>query len=100
MADENLVVDVTAEIVGERRQEWHDGFDAGLKQGTSRVLQSNPLAQMALELTLYRAALDVSAQRERLLQHWKSEAQMWQAECERVSADFSAFVEMAKRFAK
>lgn len=92
------IVDVTTELIGERREEWRDGFDSGMKQGTSRVLQSSAVEQLALELTLYRAALDVSAQREKLLAHWKAEAQWWREEHASVSAEYAAFVkEIARR---
>lgn len=101
MDDEILVTDVTTELLGERRQEWRDGFDSGIRAGTSRTLQSNALTQLALELTLYKSALAVAEQRERLLAHWKSEAQWWREEHDRVSAEYTSFVkEMARRFAK
>jgi hypothetical protein len=54
-AAEILVTDITAELVGERREEWRDGVDYGLKQGTNRVLQSPAMQEIALELELLRA---------------------------------------------
>ena len=101
MDDEILVTDVTTELIGERRQEWRDGYDSGMRSGTQRVLQSSALEQLMLELTLQRAMTDVAMQRERLLQHWKSEAQWWREEHDRVHAEYCAFVkEMARRLAK
>lgn len=99
--DEIEVVDVTTELIGERRQEWRDGFEIGMRSGTQRVLQSNAVEQIALELTLLRAATDVSAQREKLLEHWKAEARWWREEHDRVHAEYCEFVkEMARRLAK
>lgn len=99
--DEIEVVDVTTELIGERRQEWRDGFEIGMRSGTQRVLQSNAVEQIALELTLLRAATDVSAQREKLLEHWKAEARWWREEHDRINSEYTAFVkEMARRLAK
>lgn len=102
-SDEPSVRDVTLEILGERRQEWRDGFESGVKQGTTRVLQSDALAQIALELKVTRtfndAMAEVAHQRERLLAHWKSEAQWWREEHDRVHAEYCAFVkDCARRF--
>lgn len=99
------IVDVTAEIIGERREDYRAGFDSGLRQGAIRVMQSDAMAQLAFDLKVLRicsdAMADVAVQRERLLAHWKSEARWWREEHDRVSAEYSAFVkEMARRFAK
>ena len=99
------VIDITAEIVGERRQEWRDGFDVGVKQGTARVLNSDALCQLALGLKVHKALNEAMAeaaeQREKLLAHWKAEAQWWREEHDRVSADYTAFVKaMARRLGK
>lgn len=56
MDDEPLIVDVTTELIGERRQEWRDGFNAGMRAGTRQVLESDTLEGIALELTVLRAA--------------------------------------------
>lgn len=101
---EPLVVDVTTEMIGERREEYHAGFDSGLRQGATRVLQSDALGQLALSLRVHKALneamCDVAHQRETLLAHWKAEAQWWREEHDRVSAEYSAFVkEMARRLA-
>ena len=96
MDEEILIQDVTAELVGERQQEYYDGFDYGIRKGVSRVLESRPLGQLALELKVTRVVLDaVSAaaeQRERELAMWKGEASLYRGEYERVSAEFTAFV--------
>jgi hypothetical protein len=51
---EPLVLDVTMELLGERREEWRDGYDAGLRNGAKRVLESEMLAQIVTELLLLR----------------------------------------------
>jgi hypothetical protein len=48
------VIDVTSELIGERREEYREGFDAGLRQGTTRFLQSDAMHQIAFELKLLR----------------------------------------------
>lgn len=53
--DEIAVVDVTAEMLGERREEYRAGVDAGIRVGTQRVLQSDALAQITFELKILRA---------------------------------------------
>jgi hypothetical protein len=53
-AGEPLVLDVTAELLGERREEWRDGYDAGLRSGAKRVLESEMIAQIVSELILLR----------------------------------------------
>lgn len=55
-SDEPLVKDVTAEILGERREEWRDGYDAGLRAGARRVLESQCMEQIVTELVLLREA--------------------------------------------
>jgi len=101
MDEEVLVTDVTTEMLGERRDEWRDGFDSGQKSGTQRVLQSDALEQLVLELVMQRATVGVAIQRERLLEHWKAEARWWHEEHDRLSAEHTAFVsEMVRRFAK
>jgi hypothetical protein len=101
MDEEILVVDVTSELIGERREEWRAGFDSGMKQGTSRVLQSGALEQIVLELSLQRATTDVAVQRETLLAHWKTEAQWWREEHDKVHAEYCAFVkEIGRSFCK
>lgn len=98
------VIDITAELVGERRQEWRDGHDAGMKRGVTSVLQSPAVEQLALELTLTRATLkavsDTAMQRERLILHWKTEARWWQEEYGRLSAEYSDFVKQVARLVK
>jgi hypothetical protein len=56
-SDEPLVRDVTLEILGEQRQEWRDGYDAGLKAGSQRVLQSQMIEDIALEVKMLRLAV-------------------------------------------
>lgn len=60
--DDVAVIDVTAEMVGERRAEWRDGYEAGIKVGTQRVLQSDALAQIAAEIKLLRSAVAILGQ--------------------------------------
>jgi hypothetical protein len=99
--DDIAVVDVTAEILGERREEWRDGFDAGIKQGTTRVLQSDAMEQIAFDLTIHRVVVNgmiqVAEERERLLAHWKAEAQWWQEEHARVFEEFREFAKAVER---
>lgn len=102
---EPRVVDVTAELIGERREEWRSGFDAGLRDGARRVMHSDAMGQLAFDLKVLRicsdAMADVAVQRERLLAHWKSEAQWWREEHDRVRDEYHAFTrEMVRRFAK
>ena len=99
------VCDVTAEILGERREEWRAGFDSGLRDGARRVLQSDALSQMSLSLqgrrAVAEAAMDAGVQQERLAQLWKAEAKWWREEHDRVHAEYYAFVaEAARRFCK
>lgn len=54
LAGETLIKDVTLELLGEQRQEWRDGFDAGVKSGVLRIMQSETLIQLASELALLR----------------------------------------------
>ena len=51
---EVLIRDVTPELLGEIRQEWRDGFDAGIKTGALRIMDSAALQQIASELVLLR----------------------------------------------
>lgn len=53
-SDEPLVKDVTAEILGEIRAEWREGFDSGLRVGGRRVLESQCVEQIVTELVLLR----------------------------------------------
>ncbi len=53
-SEEPSVRDVTVEILGERRQEWREGYDAGLLEGARRTLDSYALAEIASELVLMR----------------------------------------------
>lgn len=55
-SSEPLVVDVTADIIGERREEWRDGYDAGMKAGARRVIESSCLESITVELVLLREA--------------------------------------------
>lgn len=55
-SDEPLVKDVTTEILGASRVEWREGFDMGVRTGTRRVLESQPLGEIAVELLILRAA--------------------------------------------
>ena len=103
--NEILVTDVTAELMGERREEYRAGVDAGTRQGSQRVLQGPVLEQIALELTVQRAVNTAMAgaahQRETLLAHWQSEAAWWREECTRIDTEFAAFVKkMARQFPK
>lgn len=100
---EAKVVDVTlaAQLatVGEQPAPFHEGLDLGLEFAGKRV------AQLTLDLSACRTklakALTDAESCERLTQHWKAEAQMWQAECERIGAEYTAFVkEMARRLGK
>jgi hypothetical protein len=52
--DEPLIRDVTTEILGEQRAEWRRGFDAGLRTGAQRVLESQCMEQIVTELVLLR----------------------------------------------
>lgn len=103
--DEIEVIDVTTELIGERRQEWREGYDSGIKQGVTRILQSDALAQLAFDFKVLRICSDAMAetavQREKLLAHWKAEAQWWREEHDKVHAEYCAFVkEVARRFGK
>lgn len=51
---EVLIKDVTMEILGEQRAEWRSGFDAGLRTGAQRVLESSCMGQIVAELILLR----------------------------------------------
>lgn len=53
-AEAILATDVTDELLGERRAEWRDGYESGLKAGTQRTLQSHALEDIAMELRLLR----------------------------------------------
>lgn len=103
--DAVAVVDVTMEIIGERREDYRAGFDSGLRQGAIRVMQSDAMAQLAFDLKVLRicsdAMADHAAQRERLLAHWKAEAQWWREEHDRVHREFCEFTSyVANRFCK
>lgn len=93
--------DVTDEVVGERGAGWREGFDAGLKQGVSRVLNSDALCQLALALEVHKAfgdAMSAAAeQREKLLAHWQAEARWWKEEYRRVNQEYSDFVDKVER---
>lgn len=54
MSDEVLVTDVTTQILGEQREEWRAGYDAGLRAGARRVIESQALEQIVIELVLLR----------------------------------------------
>ena len=99
--DAVAIVDVTAEMIGERRAEWHDGVDYGLKQGTTRVLNSPAMQQIAFDLKLHRIVVDgmikVAEDRERLLAHWKAETQWWREEHNRVLDEFIEFAKAVER---
>jgi hypothetical protein len=99
--DDVAIVDVTAEVVGERRVEWQAGVDYGLKQGTNRFLQSPAMQQIAFDLTLHRLVVDgmlkVAEERERLLAHWKAEAQWWREERDRIHAEFCEYAKAIER---
>jgi hypothetical protein len=74
-----LVLDVTMELLGERREEWHAGYDAGLRSGAKRVLESEMLAQIVTELLLLREVahrLGVKAD------YWAERAQTMELEAE------------------
>lgn len=97
------VIDVTfaERLVGKKEQpeSWKEGLDVGLEFGGKRI------AQLTLDLSLCRTKLvqatSGAQERERLMQHWRAEAQWWKEEFERVHAEYCAFVaEMAKRFAR
>jgi hypothetical protein len=67
-----VIADITADLVGERREDFRRGFDAGVREGSRRVLYSNALEEMALELTLLRqAAADLA----RKADYWMMHAQ-------------------------
>jgi hypothetical protein len=99
--DETEVIDVTTEIIGERREEYRAGVESGLRQGAQRVLQSDALMQISLSLQVSRAiadaALEVGTQRERLLQHWKVEAQWWREEHDKIHREYCEFVKQVAR---
>lgn len=98
---EALAVDVTLaeQIVGDRHPaNWKEGLDLGLDVSGRRV------AQLALDLSLCRAklakALTGAEERERLMQHWRAEAQWWREQHDEVHAEYCAFVkEVARRCA-
>lgn len=100
---EPAVVDVTfaEQLVGkeERSAHWKEGLDLGLDFSGKRN------AQLTLDLSLCRTklvkALSGNEERERLLQHWKSEAAYWLEEHNRVRDEYHAFAkEMVRRFVK
>src|SRR5687768_14442782 len=99
---EAMAIDVTLveQIVGDRRPaDWKEGLDLGLDVSSKRV------AQLSLDLSLCRTKLaearSGAEERERLLQHWKAEAQWWREEHDKVHAEYCAFVkEVARRVAK
>ena len=76
-SDEPLIKDVTAEILGERREEWRDGFDAGVKVGSRRILESPTLEQMAAELLLLR---DVAERLGKKADYWMRKSDEFEAE--------------------
>lgn len=97
------VIDVTfaEQLVGDkdRSASWDEGLEVGLDFSGKRV------AQLTLDLSECRTklaeAIGGSEERERLLQHWKSEAQWWREEHDRVHQEYCEFAkEMARRFAK
>lgn len=100
-SDEPSVKDVTLEILGEQRQEWREGFDSGIRAGVQRVLQSDAMEQIAFELKVQRVVNDgmiqVAEQRERLLAHWKAEAQWWREEHDKVHAQFCEYAKAIER---
>lgn len=49
-------VPLTADL-SDARAEWRAGFDAGVKAGVNRYLQSRVFEDLALELTMLRAAV-------------------------------------------
>jgi hypothetical protein len=100
---EPAVVDVTfaERLLGkeERSAHWKEGLDLGLDFSGKRI------AQLTLDLSLTRTKLaearNGNEERERLLQHWKSEAQWWHEEHDKIRDEYHAFVkEMARRFAR
>jgi hypothetical protein len=99
--DAVAIVDVTAELIGERRADYHAGRDDGLLEGTRRVLNSDALVQIAFELTVQRVVNDgmiqVAEQREKLLAHWKAEAQWWREEHDKVHAEYCEFAKAIER---
>ena len=74
--DAVAVVDVTAEMLGERREEYRAGVDAGLRQGTQRVLQSEAIEAIASEVQTLRALVDamteVAHEREKVIDWYRS----------------------------
>jgi hypothetical protein len=101
MDEEVLVTDVTAQVIGERRAEWRDGFDQGTREGARRVANSECMQQIAFDLTVHRVVVNgmmqVAEQRERLLAHWKAEAQWWREEHNRVHAEFCEYAKAVER---
>lgn len=86
-------------VGGARPESWKEGLDLGLDFSGKRN------AQLTLDLSLTRtklaSALSAAHERERLLLHWKAEAQWWREEHDRVSGEYCAFVaDIARRFAK
>ncbi|MGP1609733.1 MAG: hypothetical protein ACTS5G_03420 [Burkholderiales bacterium] len=116
MVERVEVVDVTAEIIGERTEQWRDGFDTGMREGVRRVVGTqdsrkeptqgqSAFAQIALELQVQRVVNDAMAaaahQRETELAVWKAEARWYMEERDRIHAEYCAFVKaMAARFPK
>jgi hypothetical protein len=85
----------------DQREARRWAYEAGVKRGAASFFQSPVMEQLSLEIALTKATLravsDAAIQRERLLLHWKNEAQWWRAEHDKVSAEYSNFVKQAAR---
>jgi hypothetical protein len=74
---EILIKDVTMEILGESRAEWRRGFDAGLRSGAQRVLESQCMGQIVTELILLR---EVAAKLGEKCDYWTRRAEEMELE--------------------
>jgi hypothetical protein len=66
----------------EERSAWREGFQAGLKAGTTRTLQSPTLENLFLELTLLRLVCDAMTQAASEQQAELDRLREWHDDCE------------------
>lgn len=108
--DEIPIVDVTDELIGERREEWRAGCDAGRTMGVRSVLRAKDggypdgmtcVEQMAFDLKIHRVVvnglLDAAEQRELLIQHLKNELQWWREEHTALQLEFVEYAKAVER---
>lgn len=94
--DKAEVIDVTfVEQLAGQGESWHEGLELGLEFSGKRV------AQLTLDLAQCRTKIveaeGAAEQRERLLAHWKAEAQWWREEHDKVHAEFCEFAKAVER---